>query len=101
MRERGVSTGKSEHDRVAAHFRVVICVSLRMAASAEAPSSPMLLDERLQQARGGMGGNGETVGVSTGVGTGNYKRYGAAAHSSEATELPLSASHRLMMPTKV
>ena len=48
-RERRVSTGKSEHDRVAAHFRVVICVSLRMAASAEAPSSPMLLDERLQR----------------------------------------------------
>ena len=32
----------------AAHLRVVICVSLRTAASAEAPSSPMLLPQRLQ-----------------------------------------------------
>jgi hypothetical protein len=30
--------------RAAAHFRLVICVSLRMAASAEAPLSPMLLE---------------------------------------------------------
>ena len=29
--------------RVAAYHRLVICVSLRMAASAEAPLSPMLL----------------------------------------------------------
>ena len=45
---------KSEHSRVAAYPRVVICVSLRMAASAEAPSSPMLLAAILQ-ARGRMG----------------------------------------------
>ena len=36
----------------AAHLRLVICVSLRMAASAEAPSSPMRLSQRLR----GMGG---------------------------------------------
>ena len=65
VRERGVSTGKSEHYRVAAHSRVVICVSLMMAASMEAPSSPMPLRAMLQ-ARG-TGGNGETVGVSTGA----------------------------------
>ena len=33
--------------RVAAHSRLEICVSLRTAASAEAPSSPMLLSLRL------------------------------------------------------
>ena len=38
----------------AAHFRLVICVSLRMAASAEAPSSPILFQARLR-ARGGAG----------------------------------------------
>ena len=38
----------------AAHPRVVICVSLRTAASAEAPLSPMLLYPILQ-ARGGTG----------------------------------------------
>ena len=30
-----------------AHFRLVILVSLRMAASAEAPTGPMLFQERL------------------------------------------------------
>ena len=41
--------------RAAAHSRLVICVSLlRTAASAEAPSSPMLLSAILQ-ARGRMG----------------------------------------------
>jgi hypothetical protein len=33
--------------RAAAHSRLVICVSLRMAASAEAPSAPMSLNPRL------------------------------------------------------
>ena len=33
--------------RAAAHPRLVIFVSLRMAASAEAPSSPIWLDPRL------------------------------------------------------
>ena len=42
----------------AAHLRLVICVSLRMAASAEVPWSPILLFTRLQ-ARGGMGMVGE------------------------------------------
>ena len=40
--------------RAAAHLRLVICVSLRMAASAEAPSYPMPLPLRLR-ARGGVG----------------------------------------------
>ena len=48
-----------------AYPRVVIFVSLRMAASAEAPSDPMRFSARLQ-ARGRMG-NGERVGVSTGA----------------------------------
>ena len=34
--------------RVAAHFSCWICVSLRMAASIEAPSAPMLLFAMLQ-----------------------------------------------------
>ena len=46
-------------------MRLLIFVSLRMAASAVAPSSPMPLRPRLQ-ARGRMG-NGETVGLSTGA----------------------------------
>ena len=41
----------------AAHLRLVIFVSLRMAASAEAPSSPMLLLKRLPSE--GQSGNGE------------------------------------------
>ena len=45
----------------------MIFVSLRMAASAEAPSGPMPLPERLR-ARGRMG-NGERVGVSMGADT--------------------------------
>ena len=44
---------------------VIWVVSLRMAASAEAPSSPTLLHPRLR-ARGRVG-NGERVGVSTGA----------------------------------
>ena len=39
---------------VAAHSSLVICVSLRMAASAEAPLAPMLLLPILR-ARGGVG----------------------------------------------
>ena len=34
--------------RGAAHFRLVICVSFRTAASAEAPLAPMPLRSRLQ-----------------------------------------------------
>ena len=40
--------------RVAAHISSLICVSLRMAASAEAPSAPMSLSSILQ-AMGRMG----------------------------------------------
>ena len=43
----------------AAHYRCVICVSLRMAASAEAPLFPRLLLVRLQ----GMGEGSETAEV--------------------------------------
>jgi hypothetical protein len=40
--------------QAAAHSKLVICVPLRMVASAEAPSSPMLFHSRLR-ARGGVG----------------------------------------------
>ena len=40
---------KKANARAAAHLRFVICVSLRMAASAEAPLSPIALPERLQR----------------------------------------------------
>jgi hypothetical protein len=45
----GVSMGidTKANTRAAAHHRLVICVSLRMAASAEAPSSPIWLYPRL------------------------------------------------------
>ena len=39
---------ESEHYGAAAHLRWVICVSLRTAASAEAPSAPMSLFLRLR-----------------------------------------------------
>ena len=51
----------------AAHFRLVIFVLLRTAASAAAPLAPMPLHPRLR-ARGRMG-NGERVGVSMGADT--------------------------------
>ena len=72
----------------------MICVSLRMAASMEAPSALMWLPQRLQ-ARG-QDGNGERVDVSTGA----EARCGGA-HSSEATLLSLSPSHSLVMPSVV
>ena len=65
-----VSTGadtKANILEAAAHLRLVIFVSLRMAASAVAPSAPMSLPLRLQ-ARGRMG-NGEREGVSMGADT--------------------------------
>ena len=51
-----------------AYPRVKIFVSLRMAASAEAPSSPMRLQPILQ-AKKGQDGNGERVRVSMGTNT--------------------------------
>ena len=51
--------------RAAAHLRLKIIVSLRTAASAEAPSALMPLRSRLQ----GMGKSSERVGVSTGADT--------------------------------
>ena len=52
----GVSMGidRKADALVAAHSSLVICVSLRMAASAEAPLAPMLLRPILR-ARGGVG----------------------------------------------
>ena len=52
----GVSMGidTKANTRAAAHSRLVICVNLRMEASAEAPWTPMLLPSRLR-ARGGVG----------------------------------------------
>ena len=40
---------KKANARAEAHLRFVICVSLRMAASAEAPLSPIVLRQRLQR----------------------------------------------------
>jgi hypothetical protein len=59
----GMSMGidTKANTRAAAHISLVICVSLRMAASAEAPLSPILLPPRLR-AR-----DGERVGMSTGM----------------------------------
>ena len=57
---------KKASTRVAAHPRLVIFVSLRMAASAEAPWSPIMLPPRLR-ARGGVGM--VRVGVSMGIDT--------------------------------
>ena len=56
----GMSTGADikANAWAAAHSRLVTCVSLRMAASAEAPSSPILFQARLR-ARGGAGMMGE------------------------------------------
>jgi hypothetical protein len=45
---------------------LVICVFLRMAASAEAPWSRIVLPSRLQGSEG-WGGDGERVGVSMGI----------------------------------
>ena len=52
-------------------------VSLRMAASAMAPSAPMLFRSRLR-ARGRVG-NGERVGVSMGADTNQHSRAGSSA----------------------
>jgi hypothetical protein len=43
----GALTQEQTLPRAAAHLRLVICVSLRMAASAEAPSSPIKFHPRL------------------------------------------------------
>ena len=63
----GVSMGidRKANTGAAAHFKLVICVSLRMAASAVAPSALMKLFLRLR-ARG-WSGDGERVGVSMGA----------------------------------
>ena len=52
----GVSMGvdRKANTGAAAHFRLVICVSLRMAASTVAPLAPIQLSLRLR-ARGGVG----------------------------------------------
>ena len=59
-----------------AHFRKVIFVSFRTAASAEAPSSPIWLPKRLPSK--GWDGDGERAGVSTGPDSKATHR--AAAH---------------------
>ena len=53
--------------RAAAHSRSVICVSLRTAASAEAPAPLMPLNERLVEACGAR--DGERAAMSKGAGT--------------------------------
>eukprot|EP00964_Phaeocystis_antarctica_P009102 scaffold4935_cov67-Phaeocystis_antarctica.AAC.5 len=59
-----VSETKGEHSGEAAHLRLVIFVSLRTAASAEAPLAPMALRSRLckSSAREGQDGNSDTDG---------------------------------------
>ena len=44
-----IGRDKKVNARAAAHLRSVICVSLRTAASAEAPLSPIPLPQRLQR----------------------------------------------------
>ena len=75
----GVSMGIDTNANIqaAAHPRLMICVSLRMAASAVAPSAPMSLAPRLC-ARGRVG-NGERVGVSMGADK-TMNTLGVAAH---------------------
>ena len=48
----------------------------------------------------GQDGNGERVGVSTGADT-KANSSGAAVHLSDVTQLPLSPSHSLVMPSVV
>ena len=91
---------ESEHYQAAAHSRKEIIVSLRMAASVEAPLSPMSLSRILRWKMGG--GSGERAGgcqqAAADTQAGNC---GAAAHLSEVTALPLSPSHSLVMPSAV
>jgi len=88
---------KKANTRVAAHPRLVIFVSLRMAASVEAPWSPIMLPPRLR-ARGGVGM--VRVGVSMGI-DGKANTRGVKAHLSEVMTLPLSASQSAVMPSAV
>ena len=71
--------------RAAAHPRLVICVSLRMAASAVAPSAPMSLAPRLC-ARGRVG-NGERVGVSMGADNSPFALGSVDGHALQIDEL--------------
>ena len=50
---------KANTSGAAAHLRLMICVSLRTAASAQAPSIPMSFSSRLQ----GVGGGSERAGA--------------------------------------
>ena len=75
----------------------MIFVSLRMAASTEAPFSPISFHPSL---RGAERKWWERASVSTGADTKANTR-GGGAHSSEVTALPLSASHSLVMPSVV
>ena len=62
---------KANTSEAAAHFRLVMFVSLRMAASAVAPLAPMplLLRLRARGAEDGNDGNCERIGVSMGADT--------------------------------
>jgi hypothetical protein len=88
---------KSEHYGAAARSRWVIIVSLRTAASAEVPWSPIVLSWRLHSE--GWGGDGERVDVS--MGSDRKAEARPKAHLSEVTELPLSPSHSSVMPAVV
>ena len=54
----------------------------------------------LETVRERWGENGQKAGVSAGADM-KANAFGAAAHSSEVTELPLSPSHSLVMPSAV
>ena len=88
----------------AAHSRLVICISLRMAASAEAPLSPTSLSRILRGKMGG--GSGERAGgCQQGADTerralGAQRFEGPAAYSSSCSEvLPLRPSARAAPPS--
>eukprot|EP00964_Phaeocystis_antarctica_P039983 scaffold22842_cov65-Phaeocystis_antarctica.AAC.2 len=92
---RRVSTGadtKANTSGAAAHSRLVICVSLRTAASAEVPSTPMLLYPRLH----GIGGSRWALTRKRTLGSWFERR---AAYSSDCSVvLPLRASARAAPP---
>ena len=78
---------KANASGMAAHLRLVIFVSLRMAASAVTPSSLMLLFKRLRAKTEEQDGNGEKVGVSTGADKNASTRGGGALERSHSAPL--------------
>ena len=75
-----------------------IFVSLRTAASAEAPGGPIQLLSRLQRRDGAAMVREQACQRAL---TQKQTLWGGVAHSSEVTALPLSPSHSLVMPSAV